>query len=656
MMLSIQEAFASDGPLATHLSGFSPRAEQQEMAERIAQALQNKSQLIAEAGTGTGKTFAYLVPSLLSAKKILISTGTKNLQDQLFHKDVPLVQKSLGLPVSVALLKGRANYLCPHRLDLTQQDSRSLSKTGLNKLRRIHEWSGQTHSGDRAELTSMAEDDPIWYRVTSSADNCLGQECPRLNDCYLMKARRAAQAADIVVINHHLLFADMSLREQGFGELLPLADAVIIDEAHQLTEAASSFFGISLSGNQILELVRDSTAEFYHEINEGHDLPRCADALDKAVKDMRLAMGQQQRRGHWQELIGNKTFTTAMQSVGEQLAALQEQLTPLSERSKGLESCYKRCLDLIDRFAVLTEQEVNDYIHWFETHRHTFSLHLTPLDISENFQTHLTAMPGAWVFTSATLSVNGNFEHFISQLGLSGADTACWESPFDYSKQALLYLPTGMPEPNSPDYTKAVIALSRSLLSQSQGRAFLLFTSHRALREAAEQLQDQIAYPVLVQGDAPRDRLLEQFREHGHAVLLGTSSFWEGVDVRGEALSCVIIDKLPFASPGEPVLQARLEAIRRQGKNPFMSFQLPQAVINLKQGAGRLIRDIHDTGVLVLCDPRLRSKPYGRIFLASLPAMPRTHAFSDVESFFARMASPAANKQDEPGEHEVTCN
>jgi len=652
MTLSVKDVLSDSGPLASSVPGFAPRLQQQQMAETIDEALHEKSVLVAEAGTGTGKTFAYLVPSLLSSKKVLISTGTKNLQDQLFHKDIPLVQKALGIPVSVALLKGRANYLCPQRLELAFQDTRTLNKQGLDKLRRIADWSGRTRMGDRAEVSDIAEDDIIWSRATSTAENCLGQECPSINDCYLVKARRAAQAADIVVINHHLLFADMSLREQGFGELLPKADAVVIDEAHQLSEAASAFFGIVLTGNQLLELGRDSEAAFHKEINEGHELPRACDELDKAMRDMRLAMGTAQRRGRWSDIQHNPQLQKDIQTLSGSLVKLHNLLEPLSKRSKDLESCYRRCTELSERFSLLTKEVSEGHIHWFETYRRSFALHLTPLDISENFQAHLKSMPGAWIFTSATLSVNGGFNHFVGQLGLHEAITRCWDSPFDFNRQAMLYLPTGLPEPNQASYTRAVVEAARPVLAASGGRAFMLFTSHRALREAAELLEKKCDYPVLVQGDAPRDRLLEQFRQAGNAILLGTSSFWEGVDVRGEALSCVIIDKLPFASPGDPVLQARLEAMRRQGVNPFMEFQLPQAVITLKQGAGRLIRDVNDTGVLMICDPRMKTKPYGRIFLASLPNMRQTSDVSAVEQFCEYMQ----HMNNQARVDEATCN
>lgn len=648
-MLSVAQILAGDGPLAQSMPGFAPRAQQQQMAETISQALEKKQVLVAEAGTGTGKTFAYLVPSLLSGKKVLISTGTKNLQDQFFYKDLPVVQKALDIPVSVALLKGRANYLCLHRLELAQQESQPLNRTALNKLRLIMEWAGRTRRGDRSEVNDIPEDDMIWPKVTSSADNCLGSECSKFQECHLVLARRAAQAADVVVINHHLLFADMALREQGFGELLPQADAVVIDEAHHLMETAASFFGTSISGNQLIELSRDSEAEFYQDVNEGHEFPRVCAKLEKSVRDLRLTMGDMQRKGRWTELAGNKAVQSQLENTRTVLDTLLSMLQPFAERSKGLENCLRRGKELSERFMLLSGAGSEGHIHWFETFRRTFTLHMTPLDISEYFQGHMQAIPGAWIFTSATLSVNGKFDHFINQLGLQHAHTCTWESPFDYQSQAMLYLPTGLPEPNQQHYTAAMLERALPVLRASEGRAFLLFTSYRALREAAETLADQLPYPVLVQGDMPRDTLLERFRSLGNAILLGTSSFWEGVDVRGEALSCVIIDKLPFASPGDPVLQARLEAIRQQGANPFMSYQLPSAVISLKQGAGRLIRDGSDTGVLMICDPRLRSKPYGRIFLNSLPPMPVTHQEQDVAQFYQQtaMASSQAKKTEQ---------
>ncbi len=642
-MLSPTDILGQNGLLAQRIADFAPREVQQQLAEAVARALEQKAILVAEAGTGTGKTFAYLVPAMLSGQKIIISTGTKNLQDQLYKRDVPVVRDALAIPVSVALLKGRGNYLCVHRLALAEEGHYS-SPEQADKVRRIRLWAGHTHNGDIAECSDISEGDPVWVQVTSNSENCLGQECPSYEDCHLVNARRAAQAADIVVVNHHLLLSDMALKEEGFGELLPAADAFIIDEAHQLADVASSFFGQTISGNQLLELAHDVETEFRRDINECDTVIRAAEVLQKQVKDLRLALGQAQRRAAWAEVGQQSEVTALITAIEEQLEALQRLLHPLAERSKGLESCERRCGELLGRFVLLTGETPEDHIHWFETHRRSFSLHLTPLSIADYFQKQLESFSAAWVFTSATLAVGHSFAHFTDRLGLTDVSTAQWESPFDYANQALFYVPKGMPAPNAPDYTPAVVNAALPVLAASQGRAFLLFTSYRALSEAAVLVQDAVDYPLFVQGEAPRDILLQRFRETPHAVLLGTSSFWEGVDVRGEALSCVIIDKLPFASPGDPVLKARIDAMRKLGINAFMDYQLPDAVIALKQGAGRLIRDVQDRGVLMICDPRLLNKPYGRLFLDSLPPMARTRDSRQVAAFFASQAEIAANR------------
>ncbi len=625
----------ADGPLARHIPGFSPRPQQQEMAAAVEHAIDTNGCLIAEAGTGTGKTFAYLVPALACGGKVIISTGTKTLQDQLFLKDLPLVQRALGLPVTSAMLKGRGNYLCLHRLELAAEQGGFMVRPDLDRLARIQAWSGRTRSGDIAELDEIPEDAPLWSLVTSSADNCLGQDCPHLSDCHLLRARRKAQEADLLVINHHLLLADMALRDGGFGELLPSANALIIDEAHQLPEIATSFFGEALSANQLLELASDTIAEDLQEAGEDRALREQAEELQRVVRAMRAAFGAEQRRAPWRSALQCRDMQQHITAVQQQLIRLRELLEPQAQRSKGLEGCLRRSVELGERFGALTGAAPEQHIHWFETHKRSFTIHLTPLDIAQPFQERLQQQRAAWIFTSATLAVGERFDYFSRRLGLESATTCRWESPFDYPRQAVLYVPDGLPDPATPEYTAAVVEHARRLVDASRGRAFILFTSHRALQWAAQQLRDGFGYPLLVQGEMPRSRLLERFRELGDAVLLGTSSFWEGVDVRGEALSCVIIDKLPFASPGDPVTEARIDALRAAGGNPFMEFQLPEAVLTLKQGAGRLIRDRSDRGVLALCDPRLLSKPYGRLFLDSLPAMTRTRKMEVVQRFFA---------------------
>lgn len=575
----------------------------------------------------------------MSQSKVLISTGTKNLQDQLFHKDLPIVIKALAVPGTVALLKGRANYLCLHRLDLAEQEGQFRTPEMANSVIRIREWSAKTFSGDIAEMSSISEEDMIWSSVTSTSDNCLGSDCNYFENCHLVEARRQAQSADIVVINHHLLFADMMLREDGFAELLPQADAIIVDEAHQLPEVASSFFGESISGNQLLELARDCETEYLSEINEDPNFNRIASVLQKLTKDLRLAFGSKLHRADWQSIAHDKEFKKSVIAVAEQLTTLEQELLPLAERSKGLESCHERCVVLRARFTKLTTEVPEDHIHWFETHRRSFTIHITPFDISEIFHAQMQTMQVAWMFTSATLTVANSFEHYKQRLGIETDNTAIWDSPFDYSKQAVMYVPESLPDPTAPEYTEAVVENALPIIEACQGGVFFLFTSHKALQQAADLLDGEIDVPLMVQGDKPRDVLLSEFRNHGNAVLLGTSSFWEGVDVRGEALTCVIIDKLPFASPGDPVLKARIDTMRKQGGNPFMDFQLPTAVITLKQGAGRLIRDVNDRGVLMLCDPRLITKSYGKIFLDSLPTMMKTRNQEKVVGFLQSKVS-----------------
>jgi len=637
-MLTLTELLGAHGPLAAHIPGFAPRRQQQEMAEVVAGTLERHQVLIAEAGTGTGKTFAYLVPALLCGQKVLISTGTKNLQDQLYHRDLPTVREALGVSTSIALLKGRANYLCPHRLQLTEGSGR-LPPAQQDQLARVRAWAGRTASGDIAELDGIPEDAPIWPRVTSTTDNCLGGDCPSYADCFVAKARKAAQAAELLVVNHHLFFADMALRDEGFGEVLPGVNAFIFDEAHQLPEVASNFFGTSLGSRQLLDLGRDALLEIHAEAPDTREASDIARALETAVRDFRLSLGRLARRAPWEG------GGPAIDALGQALAELEAYLESVAECGKGLERCWRRSQELQARLARFAGQAGarggegdegrKPAILWFETSQRGFMLRETPLHIGDTFRSYVEGQKSAWVFTSATLAVGSSFAHFAHALGLDESRGRQWDSPFDYRHQTLLYLPPQMPEPNSPQHTEAVVQAALPVLAASRGRAFFLMTSHRALKAAAELLREYIAYPLLVQGDAPRGELLERFREAGNAVLVGTSSFWEGVDVRGEALSCVIIDKLPFASPDDPVLQARLGALRDQGMNPFMEHQLPQAVIALKQGAGRLIRDVDDRGVLMICDPRLQSKPYGRVFRASLPPMPVTREVADVQAFFA---------------------
>lgn len=642
-MTELESFFSADGSLANVIPGYLPRNSQFEMARTIEDAIANNNNLIAEAGTGTGKTFAYLVPAIFSRKKVIISTGTKNLQDQLFNKDLPLVRKAINVPFKAALLKGRANYLCTYRLENALNTSFGFSKEDAVALARIKTWSKQTKVGDISEISDVAEGDPIWSQATSNVDNCLGKDCKDYEDCFLVQARKKAQESDIIVVNHYLLCADWSIRDSGFGELLPNAEVVIIDEAHQLSEIASNFLGFSLSAKQLNELATDTLAEYFKDAKDMPNLRTACEDLQFEVKDLRLAFGMELRRGDWKELEDNPKISAALESVHKQLDRLAEQLELASVKTKGLESCYERVEALEELLNSLITDNSGKWIRWYETHSKSFTLSKTPVDIAAEFKSFMQQHKASWIFTSATLSVANNFSHFSKGLGLYETEGKSWESPFDFEKQSLFYHPKGLPKPTESDFTEKIVEFALPVLQASKGRAFFLFTSHRALKIAAEILEDKIDYPLLVQGSRAKAVLLDQFKEKGNAILLATSSFWEGVDVRGDALSCVIIDKLPFASPGDPVLKARLSAMEKQGRNPFFEHQLPTAVIALRQGVGRLIRDVNDKGVLMVCDPRLLKRAYGHMFLNSVPAMKRSREIADVNEFFRLLEQNEVN-------------
>lgn len=629
-----QTFFGADGALAEVLTGYQPRAAQTEMAEAIANAIGNKTNLIAEAGTGTGKTFAYLVPAILSNKKVVISTGTKNLQDQLFNQDLPIIRKAIKAPFAAALLKGRSNYLCKYRLQNSLNSTVGFNKEEALALSKIKSWSQRTKVGDIAEMTDVTENDPAWYLATSTVDNCLGQDCPDYNECFLVKARKKAQESDLLVVNHHLLCADWSIRESGFGELLPAAEVIIVDEAHQLADTASNFLGTHVGGKQLIDLAKDALIEYFKDATDLPELRSACEDLEREVKDLRLAFGIELKRGEWQDIKSNTKIQTGLDAVSHELQRLGTQLKLASVKTKELDLCSKRADELNFQLQDILHDQSGEWIRWYETHRKTFTLSRSPLSIAKEFKAFMQQHQATWIFTSATLSVADSFDHFAQNLGLTYTEGKQWHSPFDYPNHSLFYHPKGLPKPDEPNFIPAIIEFVVPVLEASKGRAFFLFTSHRALKQAADLLEHRIDYPLLIQGTKPKAQLLEQFKRNGNAVLLGTASFWEGVDVRGEALSCVIIDKLPFSSPGDPVLKARLGALAEQGRNAFFEHQLPTAVIALRQGIGRLIRDETDRGVLMVCDPRLLKRSYGQQFLDSVPAMKRTRKLADVEAFF----------------------
>jgi ATP-dependent DNA helicase DinG len=637
---SLPEIVSPDGPLAQAIGGYRVRDQQLEMAERIAAAIDSQAVFIAEAGTGTGKTFAYLVPALQSGGKVIVSTGTKTLQDQLFNKDLPMVRDALKAPVKIALLKGRANYVCPYHLQHAIADGRFLTREDAADARRISVFAKTTQSGDKAECIEVSENSPVWGHATSTRDNCLGQECPDYKECFVMLARREAMAADLVVVNHHLFFADVMLRDEGMAELLPACNTVIFDEAHQLPEVATLFFGDTVSTAQVLDLARDARAEALTSARDCLALPEASKKVEKAAKDLRLAVGIDSGRFSYGQLLEKPDFAPALQALEEEVAAFAALLQTQAERAEGLEKCWQRAVELEQRLGQWQNLTDLSYVRWAEAFTHSLQLTSTPLNVAEIFRKQMGGHPRAWIFTSATLAVQGHFHHYCAELGLGEPDSACWHSPFDYDSQAILYAPLGMPDPNAWNYTDSVVEAAWPAVKAAKGGAFFLCTSLRAMRRTHEllkaKLEDEgIDMPLLVQGEGSKNDLLQRFRHHGASILVGSQSFWEGVDVRGEALSLVVIDKIPFAPPDDPVLSARIEQMKKEGRNAFMEYQLPRAVINVKQGAGRLIRDESDKGVLMICDPRLISKPYGRRVWQSLPPMKRTRELQVVLDFFA---------------------
>lgn len=621
--------FGADGPLARRLTDYRPRPGQLELAEAIAETLDDAGTLVAEAATGTGKTLAYLVPVIRSNRRVILSTGTLTLQAQLFHRDLPAVLGALEADRTVRLLKGRSNYLCLHRLELHLGRADELPEQRRGELQRVRRWARTTERGEVSELTGIPEKSPVWPLVTSTVDNCLGTDCPVYNDCHVVRARREAQEADILVVNHHLLFADLALKRTGFGEVLPGADAVVLDEAHQVPEIATRFFSASLSANQLRELVRDTRTGAGTVGGGLKALREPVDAVEQAMRSLRSAFADLPERGDWARM---SHLENELQALCARLGDLAAALESPAEASRDLAQCAER----VDRLRTTLDDHLQPgagRVRWFSNRGGYFALHVTPLSVAEPFSELRRELPAAWIMTSATLAVRRDFSHFTRRLGLEEPRTLVIDSPFDYRRQARLWVLGDLPAPGAREHTGALLTHIRPLLETAGGRAFLLFTTHRALRRAADWLRTHSDFNLLVQAEAPREALLERFRDEGNSLLLGAASFWEGVDVPGRALAVVVIDKLPFATPDDPVLAATLEAAREAGDNPFLTLQLPQAVIALKQGAGRLIRQAGDAGILVLGDPRIVSKPYGRQFLGSLPEMPRVASAEEASAF-----------------------
>lgn len=632
--------FRDKAALDKVLPGYHPRQGQTDMADAVARAIDQAGRLVVEAGTGTGKTLAYLLPALASRQKVIVSTATRYLQTQLADKDVPLAQQILGRRVHTALLKGRANYLCLHRLELAEQ-SDDLYLT--SQLQAVRNWARRTQTGDIGELGDPGDGSLLWSKITSTTDNCLGTECPFYEKCWVLHARREAQDADLVIANHYLLFADMTVRESGFGEVLPGADTIILDEAHKLPDIAGRFFGQTVSSRQLRDLVRDGRAELD---SLGRDMPGLSQALDELADregDFSDGLGQGALTSSWRHIV-TEALEKRRDEMIQALEQVREQVEPATERSEGLKSIARRCVELREALDIVITEDV-ERVSWLERRGRSWIWHSTPLDVAAPFARALAAKPSAWIFTSATLAVKDELKFFCARLGLGDVETLVLPSPFDYERNALLYSPRGMPAPASTDFDAAVIGELVALIRAAQGGAFVLCTSYRAVKRYGQALQEA-GFRPLVQGQAPRARLLADFRADGNAILVATSSFWEGVDVRGHGLRLVIIDKLPFASPADPVLSARFEAMKQAGNNPFMDYQLPQAVIMLKQGVGRLIRDASDQGVLAICDPRLFTARYGAVIRASLPSMTLTRSREQACDFVAELAPPDSGENE----------
>ncbi|MBQ4875934.1 ATP-dependent DNA helicase [Pseudoalteromonas luteoviolacea] len=631
--MSIEQYFSKTGPLANHFSGYQPRQPQIEMAVAIDDIVKNGGQCVVEAGTGTGKTFAYLVPALINTKKIVISTGSKALQEQLYHRDLPNLLKALGKGRKTALLKGRANYLCTYRLNQHVAHVPTDDPDVMHQLAMVAKFATETQSGDLADCVGIEEDAKVLPYVSSTADNCLGKECPDFAECYIRKARLKAMEADLVVINHHLFFADMAVKDSGFAELMPTADTYVFDEAHQVNEIASDYFGESISTKQLNDLVNDIRVIYLSDMPDMLQLGKTLNKLTTSIADLRLVFGGDGARGDWREALKDKVICEALHRVIGNLDFLYKVLKLCLDRSDKIEHPFERVLAFKGQMERAFDVAQTGYSYWFETTRRFVTIHITPLDVSNRFQELVKKTEAGFVFTSATLSVDNKLDHFNASLGLKPDFHKIVDSPFDYQKQALLCLPRYLPETKDELMPHSLVKIAKSVINAAEGRTFLLFTSYRVMHLVYEGISTATEYPVFMQGQSSKRIILEQFIRHGNAVLLGTASFWEGVDVRGDALSCVVIDKLPFTSPDDPLLQAKMKDAELSGKEPFEDIQLPQAVIALKQGVGRLIRDRSDKGVLIICDNRLVTRKYGETFIKSLPPMTRTRDLEKALNF-----------------------
>lgn len=636
----MESVFGPDGRLKSTLPGFQYRRGQWQMAEAVSRALKRKYYLVVEAGTGTGKTLAYLIPALLSGLKVVISTGTKNLQEQILQKDLPLIRKCLGLRFRVALMKGRNNYLCLRRWDNLHKLAHKSSLIEDSHLKTIAQWLGKTRTGDRAELTMLPEDMPVWSLISSGPEQCLAGRCPYQANCFITRMRQRAASANLIVVNHHLFFADLAVRQKGYGEVIPFYEALIFDEAHQIEDVAIQYFGSSVSTWRAEEMLRDAHRAAIlaggMPRSLSNTIERCWKIFQELFSSFSLLLPETEGKCRLKAENIPGLANRCLPDLLNTLTRLAKGMKTLKNATEETDRISQRAEQLRDELYFIMEASDRASVYWCEKRGKGIFLHAHPIDISEEMKKRLYIKIPCGIFTSATLSVAGRFDYFKHRVGLnSDTEDMLIPTAFDFASQTLLYIPRNAPDPRQPGFAGAVAEEVREILKASRGRAFVLFTSHHNLIKVFEALKGHLEYSVMIQGERPRTALLEEFRKDVSSVLFATSSFWEGVDVRGEALSCVIIDKLPFESPTEPIVEARIEKIASEGGNPFYDYQVPNAIVSLRQGAGRLIRDITDRGAIAILDGRILNYRYGRLFLQSLPPMPLTRDLEEVRRFFA---------------------
>ena len=634
--------FSPQGPLNDCLNNYQLRTEQVEMAKSVSNAIKDKESLVIEAGTGVGKTFAYLYPSLLKGGRVVISTATKNLQDQLFFNDIPKIREALKISVKVNILKGRANYICKLRMENTNQEGMFFNKNDAKYLHLIKAFSDNSDSGEVSEISKIPENSAIWPMVTSTKENCLGQDCEFYKNCFLVKARKEALESEVLIVNHHLFFADFVLKDAELSEILPKANTVIFDEAHQVPLVASFFLGEFISSSQIINLIQDCQQSFIKYPDTIKILDSLAKDLQENIFDLKALISPSSVRLNINKLQDYDAFKETYKTLIAKLDLLETILSKHAEDNAESQRLFDRATELTIKLNSWLKRDNQNDIYWLEVFARTIQFNATPISVAEQFNKFQKKADSAWIFTSATLSINGSFDHFTSLLGLKKSRTQYLQSPFNYSENAFLYVPKEIPDPKDELFNLVLVKKALPLIRAAKGRAFILATSLKSMEEIGALLKDEfeknkIDYPVITQGEGPKNDLLNQFKKHGNAVLIGSLSFWEGIDVRGPTLSLVIIDKLPFQSPGDPVFESKIKLLTEEGANAFMSMQLPEAIIRLKQGVGRLIRDDHDKGVMVICDRRIIEKSYGMKIWKSLPSFKRTRSESAVINFLEEL-------------------